>query len=371
MKNPLTGNTRRILFAGTTAVLMSFSFVATPVKACTCVITMPLGAGTISGLVGAGSAGVITAMTTGFNTVGSQVSASSAQNEKQIITALDSMTKRLATEIRNMPVYEAEIDERRNNLSPSRQATDECRYGDRAKDLAAADQLAANMQRNLSRATNQYNNMPSTYEEGTDSDSRFMAQTAQVLRNMPEIKTAPMELINVADSFGALTPQQTQNASTALNLTLNPSPPARRQNPTSPQALTANARADLHNLRMSIPQTVSQQILSYETPLLATPNDSWAAETLTRIDPNASQLFADGDLELSKSDLLRLMATHRTKDAVWSGNVAAKERSGVLKDLALVKADHLSLEYELWVQDRNMALMVSQLLASKIRQEGN
>lgn len=360
--NPTIGRGLGIAFA------VSLALASSPTRACSCVATMATGSGTIAGLMGTGSAAVVAAMTTGFQQVGAQVMASSAQNEKRIIDALDFMAKRLGNEVRQLPVHQAEIDQHLNERSPSRRATEECRYGDRARDHAVTETLVAAQQRSLTNATVQYNEMTSLYPEGVDPGARFMAQTNRALRTAPDIKVAPMALVNKPNKFGALTPEETQNASTALNLSMNPSPPARAPNPTTPRALADNTRADLQNLRMSIPQSVSQQILSYETPLLNAEPDSWAAQTLARVDPNLS---LDEDFMLSKSDLIKLMATHRTKDAVWLGNVAAKEKQGVLKDIALAKADSLAMDYELWVQDRNMALMMSQLLAAKIRQEDN
>jgi hypothetical protein len=369
MKVPTYVSNKRGRAIAVAGVLCVSVITASPAQACTCIFSATIGAATISGLMGAGSAAVVTSMTTGFQSVGSQVTASSAANEKKIIKALDSMTKRLGTEIRQMPLNEAKMETLINQASPTRRATDECRYGDRSGDLATVERLTALQQENLASSTYAYNEMTSDYPEGIDTGRRFMAQTARLIRNAPDIKTAPMVLVNGPNTFGALTPEQTQNAFTALNLTLNPNPPARSINPTSPVALKNDVKADLYNLRMTIPQTVSQQILSYEAPVLQSGSDSWVAETLSRISPNAADAFTAGEVDVSKSDLLRLMATYRTKDPVWVGNVSAKDDEGVMKDLALVKMDHLSMEYELWVQDRHMALLTSQLLASKLRQE--
>ena len=63
------------------------------------------------------------------------------------------------------------------------------------------------------------------------------------------------------------------------------------------------------------------------------------------------------------------MSTYRVKDAGWVTNLSAKDSEGAIKDLALAKADALAMEYELWLQDRNTALLLSQLLAAQNRMQ--
>ncbi|WP_273206826.1 hypothetical protein [Marinobacter subterrani] len=341
----------------------------TQTQACSCIAAATAGATQISGLVGAGSTAVTQALFTGFQHVGSTVEASTGQQTDQLIGALDALRKNLVTEIKALPAYEQEMESNLDRLHPARHATSACTLTDRAGDMIATERLAALQETALNETSVSYNKMTSSYPEGTNASDRFIAKAGQLLRNRPEIKTAGMNWIDNADSFGALSPEQLQEGATFINLTTNPNPPAKNPKPSTPVALNHNTKVDLYNLRMSIPQSVQNQLLAYEAPVISKGQDSWLGEQLARISRNSDAAFSNGDAQISKSDLLQLMSTYRVKDAGWVTNLSAKDSEGAIKDLALAKADALAMEYELWLQDRNTALLLSQLLAAQNRMQ--
>jgi len=103
--------------------------------------------------------------------------------------------------------------------------------------------------------------------------------------------------------------------------------------------------------------------------LLDLPEDSWFTSILERMSPDEFVEFTSEGRQVSYSDLLKHMATHRMKDPATVASAATKEQEGLQKDLALVKADSLAMDYELWKLDRYETLLMSQLLASQVRQE--
>lgn len=351
------------------AVILTAALTPAGAFACTCVATASTGAIQISSLVAGGSASVASALTIGLEGTSAQYQASSGQAASQIVGAIDALTKKLAKEIRNVPMTERAIENSLNRVSPARHGTHECSYVDRTGDLSAAGTLASLQQENLNRAAYAYNEMTSSYPAGANPTARFMAQTGSLIKNKPEIKTSGMKIVKSAGEMGAMTPEELQDASTAINLMLNPNPPARSPEATTLSSISQNVEADLYNLRMSVPQAVSQALLSYEGPIVSMDQDSWFTEAVKRMGPQIKEQLEESGDQVSQSDLLRVMATHRIKDPSWVVNVGAKDKQGLLKDLALAKADHLAMDYELWVQDRYNSLMMSQLLASQIRKE--
>lgn len=337
--------------------------------ACTCVATATKGASQISALVAGGSAAIASALTVGLEGTAAQYQASSGEAASQIVSAINTMTKKLAKELRNVPLAEQTMEATLDRVSPARHGTHECSYYDRTGDLAAAGTIASLQQENLNRATYDYNEMTSSYEPSANPTTRFMAQTGALIKSKPEIKSAGMKLVKASGDLGAMTPEELQDTSTAINLMLNPNPPARSSEATTVSSLTRNVEADLYNLRMTVPQTISQALLSYEGPIMAVESDTWLTEAVKRMGPQLEQQLDTADGQVSQSDLLRVMATHRLKDPSWVLNAAAKDQEGLLKDLAMAKADHLAMDYELWVQDRYQSLMMSQLLASQLREE--
>lgn len=359
---------KKSLIAGAVA---AFGLSVAPGQAysCTCVATAAAGAKEISSLVAAGSTSIATALTLGFEGTSAQFQVSSAKSSKDIVGAIESLEKRLAQEVRKVPVASRAYEQDLNRLSPARHASNECEYVDRTGDLAAASALTELQESNLNAASYAYNEMTSSYPAGADPDARFAAQTRDLLANDDGIKLMGMSVVSSPSELGAMTPDELQSASTALNLMVNPSPPARSPEPSTVASLNANVKSELYNLRMSIPQAVSQAILSYEAPVMDMDSDSWFVAAMERLSPKAAEDFTAEGKEVSQSDLIRLMATHRVQDPSWAIDIAAKDKQGLLKDLAITKADHLAMDYELWKQDRYNALMMSQLLASQLRLE--
>lgn len=337
--------------------------------ACSCVSTSTTGAAKISGVVGSGSAAITNALFLGFQSVGSTVDGSFGTQTKSLTDALNGFTKTIVQEVQKLPVYEQQYEANLDRVHPARHASNSCSYADRTGDTIATERLTSLQEVNLNSTSSKYNTMTSSYPEGVNRSDRFMAQTGTLLRERPSVVTSGMDFVSKPGTFGALTAEQLQDASIFINLTTNPNPPARIQKPTSPAALKSNVKADLYNLRMSIPQAVQNQLLAYDAPVMQQGEDTWLGEQLSRISPNAAKAFEDGDILISKSDMLKLMALHRVKDAGWVANLAAKDAKGAIKDLALIKADSLAMDYELWVQDRNTTLLMSQLLAAQNRKQ--
>ncbi|EAZ98376.1 hypothetical protein [Marinobacter sp. ELB17] len=338
-------------------------------QACACIAAASSGAIQISGLVGAGATAVTSALYTGFQAVASTVDGSTGKQTKSLVDALTAHNKIIAAEIQKLPVYEKELESAEELLNPAMHATDGCSYTDRASDTIVAERLSALQEENLNQTSGRYNEMTSSYPLGVNVSDRFLSQTGSLMRSRPAIVTAGMDLVAKPGQFGAFTGEELQNVATAINLTTNPNPPARIPEPSTPGAIKVGVKADLYNLRMSIPQAVLNQILSYDAPVVDIAEDSWAGRQLARITPNAASNFTSGDAKVSKSDLLKLMATHRVKDSGWVTNLAAKDAKGVIKDLAITKADSLVMDYEIWLMDRNQALLMSQVLAAQNRQK--
>lgn len=338
-------------------------------SACSCVATATSGSLEIAGSVGTGSAAIVSALQLGFQNTAVQVDASGADSADRIVKALEGMTNALREDIIAQPAIEAAVKADLEEKSPAYHATNECEYINRTNDSKAADAILGAQQEALSDSVVAYNEITSQYEETVNPEIAFRAQTNQLLKSSPGVKTAPINIVDAPNSVGAMTAQEFQDASRALNLTLNPVPPAKIANPSTPAQISKNVDAELYSMRMQLPQGISQAILSYEAPLLDLPEDSWYSSMLKRMSPAEYKQFTEDGRDVSYSDLLKHMATHRMKDPVTVANAATKGREGLTKDLALVKADHLVMDYELWVQDRYQSLLLSQLVASQVRQE--
>ncbi len=338
-------------------------------EACTCVGTaVGQGAG-ISMMVGAGSTAIVAALDLGFRGTITSIEVGSGSVGKVFTSAISEFGETLGRQILAQASTQQGIEQRLNATSPSRHATNECEYLDRSTDSTIADKVLGAQQTALSNAVINYNEVKNSYPEGTDPEVAFSAQTGKMLRERPQIKTSPMKLVGGPEEIGAMTEEEITDASRALNLALNPSPPSRPQNPSTPAELQLGVEADLHNMRMMIPQGISHDILSYEAPILDLGEDSWFGSMLERMSEEDYNKFVGEDRNVSKSDLIKHMATHRMKDPVTTAMTAVKEPQGLQKDLAMVKADQLVMDYELWLQDRYQALLLSQLVASQVRQE--
>ncbi|ABM21123.1 MULTISPECIES: hypothetical protein [Marinobacter] len=337
--------------------------------ACSCIVTATTGAVQISGTVATGSAAIVAALQLGFDKTAVQVNASSADSADRIVSALEGMTNALREDIIAQPAIEAAVKADLEEKSPAYHATNECEYINRTNDSKAADVILGAQQEALANSVVAYNEITSQYEETVNPEVAFKAQTNQLLTAYPGVKTAPINIIDGPNRVGAMTSDEFRDASRALNLTLNPMPAPKIAAPSTPAEINMNVDADLFNMRMQLPQGVSQTILSYEAPLLDLPEDSWFSSILKRMSPAEYEAFTEDGRSVSYSDLLKHMATHRMKDPVSVANAATKGEVGLKKDLALVKADHLVMDYELWLQDRYQSLLLSQLVSSQIRQE--
>ncbi|MGX1201208.1 hypothetical protein [Marinobacter sp. MBR-105] len=322
----------------------------------------------IAGMVGQGAITIAQAMTRGFLEVNSTLNGSTAQQTAQLVNALEQFTTVVATELRAMPVQEQQIENKLNQYSPARQATTPCTYSDRAADMSASTTLASLQQAQLNSASSSYNDMTSAYPVTSDTDGRFYAQTAKLLRTRPDVKDAGYKLVAPEKTLGALSAEEVQEASTFINLTTNPSPPARVAEPTTSADLARNAQVDIYNMRMSLPQSVQNQLLAYESPVMTLPEGSWLEEMAMRASAEAGADAQAGPTTVSFNDLLELMATHRLKDPMWQTALASKDTQGLLKDLAYIEADASLLDFEIWKQERNAALMMAQFQAAQLRQ---
>lgn len=235
--------------------------------------------------------------------------------------------------------------------------------------MSASTTLASLQQAQLNSASSSYNDMTSAYPVTSDTDGRFYAQTAKLLRTRPDVKDAGYKLVAPPEkTLGALSAEEVQEASTFINLTTNPSPPARVAEPTTSADLARNAQVDIYNMRMSLPQSVQNQLLAYESPVMTLPEGSWLEEMAMRASAEAGADAQAGPTTVSFNDLLELMATHRLKDPMWQTALASKDTQGLLKDLAYIEADASLLDFEIWKQERNAALMMAQFQAAQLRQ---
>ena len=342
---------------------------ASEAQACSCISSASSGAVEISGTVASGSAAIVTALQLGFDKTATMVNTTSADSSKRIVDALYNMGEEIGNSLIRQPATEAAVEQELNAVNPARHATNECEYLQRSGDSTAADVVLGAQQDALNDSVVAYNEIPSSYNESTNPESAFKAQTNKLFNATPGVKTAGIKVINGPDEIGAMSTEDFADASRALNLTLNPTPPAKIAEPSTPAQINQNVDAELYNMRMQVPQGISQAILAYEAPLLNLPDDSWYATMLQRMSPEDYEEFTTGQKQVSKSDLIKHMATHRMQDPVTVANAATKDAQGLRKDLALVKADHLAMDYELWMQDRYQSLLLSQIAASQVRQE--
>lgn len=362
-------NKRRPVALAVFLATVSTMGVSENVAACSCVGTAAAQGAGISTMVGAGSAAIVTALDLGFRGTVTAIEVSGSSVGKTIESSITALGKQLGSQIIAQTATEQAIEQRLNATVPSRHATNECEYLDRSTDSSVAEHVLGAQQSALADAIHSYNDITNDYPEGINNSVAFSAQTGKLLQERPEIKTSLISLVQASDSVGGMEEEDIVDASRAINLSLNPNPPSRPKNPTTPSELQQGVEADLHNMRMSLPQGISHDILSYETPVLDVSEDSWYGSMLKRMSPEDYEEFRSGDKAISKSDLLKHMATHRMKDPVTTAMTATKESQGLQKDLAMVKADQLVMDYELWLQDRYQALLLSQLVASQVRQE--
>jgi len=307
-------------------------------------------------------------MEEGFEGVASTVEASRGQATKQIVDSLELLTKKLSAELRKLPALTEAMDAQMEASNPANQATAPCPYTDRAGDIVVSDELVIEMQDRLNNASASYSESTSRYPRGSNPETQHAARMAKLFQEKPEIMGAQARMVQGTDQFGSLSEEELQDAAVTINLTTNPNPPARLERPNTMAGVNANVEADLYNLRMSLPMAVQNQILSYDAPILEGNEDSWIADTLESINPGLLEKLPEGT-KISRNDVLSLMATHRVKDPQWAALLANKQFSGAMKDYALAKADSMMLDYEIWKQEKNTALLMAQLLAVKNRQE--
>ena len=365
----MTGKTKTVKASLLVTAIGAMSLASAPAQACSCIGAISGGTAQVTGLVAGGSTAIVTALQLGFDKTAAQVMASEGKVESEVVSAIEAMGKELRKTIIMQPSIEENVQQELDAKSPSRHATNECEYIQRTGDSKAADQIVNAQQDELTKAVVAYNETPSRYPDTTDAGVAFGALVGKLIRDNPDIKVAPMEVIGAPDKIGAMTPDEFQTASRALNLTLNPSPPRKVDSPSSVAEIKSNVDADLFNMRMSVAQGISQNLLSYDAPLLDLPQDSWFTTILERMSPEQFIEFTSEDRQVSYSDLLKHMATHRMKDPATVASAATKESEGLQKDLAMVKADSLAMDYELWKLERFETLLMSQLLASQTRQE--
>jgi hypothetical protein len=351
------------------ACAVAASVAPSDVKACSCIETATDAASSTATLVGAGAEALASQLYLGFESVGATITGSAGKQTKQLVTSLELMTKTISNEVRNVPVVQEEIERLANSVDPARQASDPCRFTDRAGDMTASGSLASLQADRLNASSSSYNEMTSSYPDQVDRSGRFSVQTFELLKNRPDIEKGGVNIVTGSDKFGALSPDEVQEAATFINLTTNPNPPAQISSVTTQSQINQNVEADLYNMRMTYPQAVQNQLLSYESPIMSAEDGSWLAETLTSMTPYAERMIDEAEDGVSYNDLLKIMATQRLKSPSWLANLANKDQSGALKDLAFTKADAMLLDYETWKQDKNTALLMSQLLSTLNRQE--
>lgn len=348
-------------FAG--AVILGLGVMATTnTHACSCTKIVSE-AGTMSGMVQSGSSAIVGAMESGFQMTAQAQDASTAKQTKSLVSGLEAMTASLVSEIRQVPVTAEELERRQALADPAHQATEPCRYSDRAADMGSSQKRMVGQLENLTEASTEFNELPSKNNNPSvqSSSTRFHARAHQALKEREGIREIGPRLVNSGEQYGALTDEQVQDASLFTNLTTNPDPPARVENPATFSQIEQNVSADLQNLRMSLPQAVMNEIVAYESPSLSVSEDSWAARQFKMAGHNV-----EGE-KVSYADLLKAMATHRIESPQWIANLAAKNKDGAIKDLAMAKADSAFLDYEIWKQEKHTALMLSQLLANNVR----
>lgn len=350
--------TRRIISVAILAVATG----SAPAWSCSCTRIVQ-DASKTSGLVMAGSEAVSGAMNSGFQMVGRATANSTSKQSKSLVSGLEAMTSDLVSEIRQIPVTEDEIERRQDMSDPSRQATAPCRYSDRSKDMGSAQKQMVAQQDGLNEATADYNELPSTNNnpQSQSPESRFNARARNAFKQHDELMEIGPRLLNSGESYGALSEEETQSASLFNNMSTNPNPPARTENPNSLSGIEDNVNADLHNMRMTMPQAVMNQLIAYESPALEVADESWVKRQFQMAGLDAT------DKTLSYGDLIKAMATHRIESPEWVANLSVKDTSGAAKDLAYTKADAAFLDYEIWKQEKNTALLMSQLLAEKVR----
>ncbi|TBW57447.1 hypothetical protein EZI54_07245 [Marinobacter halodurans] len=353
-------------FVFSASLALPIAMAPTAANACACLSLIPQ-ATSMAGLVMAGTEQVSMAMYNGFNDTAGATADSTAKQTKSLVDGLEAMTTTLVNEIRQVPVTEEEIERRKALADPAEQATAPCRYSDRSADLGGTEKLAAAQLASLDKASADYNELPSVNNDPAvqSSSSRFYARAAKALKEREGIDTVGAKLLSDQNGLGSFSQKDIENASLFTNMTINPDPPARIAEPKTISDINSNVDADLYNLRMSLPQAVMNQLYSYKAPALEVADDSWVARQLKMagISPNANEN------PLSYDDLLKVMATHRVNSIEWITNLSAKSKSGALKDMAMVQADSAFMDYELWKQEKSTAMLMSQLLASKLRKE--
>lgn len=360
----------KALVVSSLAVCVSaVSMMPVQANACSCVASSMARAGTTATLIGTGATAISTQMFLGFESVAGTISGASGKRTKTIVDSLELMTKTIAKEVRDIPKKQQEMERRLEDSDPARQATAPCRYTDRSGDLSSTTSLASLQADQLNSSSTAYNEMTSSYPDEVDKGSRFTVQTFDLLKKRPDIERGGINIIHGPDQFGALSPDEVQEAATFINLTTNPNPPAKIKNVTNQAAINSNVKADLYNMRMTFPQAVQNQLLSYESPVMEADSTSWLGETLSSMTPYAQDMIDSAPDGVSYNDLLKVVATHRLKSPLWIANLANKDQGGAIKDLALAKADSMLIDYEIWKQDKNTALLMSQLLATLNRQE--
>lgn len=184
------------------------------------------------------------------------------------------------------------------------------------------------------------------------------------------ILKAPPAVFGPAPPFvpgGSLSPAQEGVASQWVNADTAPYPlpalPSGTQS-TSAQALRYNAAVRVDTARLAVPQETEALIVTLHTASLNVgtwPSDTWAAMT----DKNGGTPPGLVNGYISDNALTRLQVAARYANPSWYAGLATKNTEGLLREVALMDAVRMHMQYTQLRLTEHMAMMIAQMAAQE------
>ncbi|MDA8190528.1 MAG: hypothetical protein M0Z68_03380 [Gammaproteobacteria bacterium] len=283
------------------------------------------------------------------------IGSSIASQEGALISTIDSQFKNENNQIRHS-ANAARIGQIKAQqalaMAPNQQPQNMCDAPGLGAGIQVGSQTNADLTQKIAAASNSHD---TTFTRPIDADAAVMKAPSTVFGPAPPFVPG-----------GSLSPAQSGIASQWINADTAPYPlpaiPA-TSNP-SPSAMRYDAAVRVDTARLAVPQETEAMIVALHTASLNVgtwPSDTWAAMT----DKSGGVPPGVVNGHISDNALTRLQVAARYANPSWYAGLATKNTEGLLREVALMDAVRMHMQYtELRLTER-MAMMISQMAAQQ------
>ena len=283
------------------------------------------------------------------------IGSSIASQEGALISTIDSQFKNENNQIRHS-ANAARIGQIKAQqalaMAPDEQPQNLCDAPGLGAGIQVGSQTNADLTQKIAAASNTHD---TTFTRPIDADAAVMQSPSAVFGPAPPFVPG-----------GSLSPVQSGIASQWINADTAPYPlpaiPA-TSNP-SPSAMRYDAAVRVDTARLAVPQETEAMIVALHTASLNVgtwPSDTWAAMT----DKSGGVPPGVVNGHISDNALTRLQVAARYANPSWYAGLVTKNTQGLLREVALMDAVRMHMQYtELRLTER-MAMMISQMAAQQ------